>query len=94
MSAKASRSAGDSASGSLGRLASGPDGRKAMTFDGRGGASIGLGGAASAFVSTLVSARALHRGRREDSLLPYALYRCLLAALVLRRLRSTHNRSR
>ena len=31
--------------------------------------------------------RALRRGRRADSLLPYALYRCLLAALVLRRLR-------
>jgi undecaprenyl-diphosphatase len=54
-----------------------------------------LAGAGSAFVSTLLSARAVHRGRREDrSLLPYAVYRCLLAAVVLRRLRSTHNRSR
>jgi len=54
-----------------------------------------LAGAASAFASTLLSARALHRGRRGDrSLLPYSIYRCLLAAVVLRRLRSTHNRSR
>ncbi|HUA12015.1 MAG TPA: undecaprenyl-diphosphate phosphatase [Solirubrobacteraceae bacterium] len=44
-----------------------------------------LGGAA-AFVSTLVFARILRRhGRR---LLPWALYRCALAALVLRRLGS------
>jgi hypothetical protein len=64
----------------------------------RAGAPPGAGtalaaGAGSAFVSTLASARALHRGRgRGRALLPYALYRCLLAALVLRRLRCAHNR--
>ena len=45
-------------------------------------------GGASAFLSTLASAAALRRLRRgERSLLPYALYRCLLAALVVARLR-------
>jgi undecaprenyl-diphosphatase len=45
-------------------------------------------GGASAFISTLASAAALRRLRREErSLLPYALYRCLLAALVVARLR-------
>jgi undecaprenyl-diphosphatase len=43
-------------------------------------------GAAAAFVSTLASARALRRGTRDGrSLWPYALYRCLLAALVIAR---------
>ncbi len=43
-------------------------------------------GGLSAFLSTLVFARLLRRhGRR---LLPFAIYRCALAALVLRRLRS------
>ncbi len=50
-------------------------------------------GGSTAFLSTLASARVLRRARREDrSLLPYALYRCLLAALVIRRLRDAHNR--
>jgi undecaprenyl-diphosphatase len=41
-------------------------------------------GAASSFLSTLVSARLLRRGRRTGrALAPYALYRCLLAVLVL-----------
>jgi undecaprenyl-diphosphatase len=45
-------------------------------------------GAFAALLSTLVSARLLPLGRRGGrSLLPYALYRCLLATLVLRRLR-------
>ncbi len=44
------------------------------------------GGAAAAFLSTLVLARALRR-RAPRSLLPYALYRCVLAAVVLARLR-------
>jgi undecaprenyl-diphosphatase len=45
-------------------------------------------GAASAFASTLVSARLLRGARaQERPLLPYSLYRCLLAALVVRRLR-------
>jgi undecaprenyl-diphosphatase len=47
-------------------------------------ASAASGGAA-AFLSTLASARVL--GRPRGSLLPYALYRCVFAAAVLRRLR-------
>jgi undecaprenyl-diphosphatase len=51
----------------------------------RGAAAIGAG---AAFLSTLASARLLRRGAfAERSLMPYALYRCLLAALVLGRLR-------
>ncbi len=58
--------------------------------------ALALGGAA-AFLSTLLSARLIRRaGAREKgrpdagggrALLPYALYRCALAVLVLRRLR-------
>jgi undecaprenyl-diphosphatase len=45
-------------------------------------------GAGAAFVSTLLSARLLRRHRPAlGSLLPFALYRCLLAALVLTRCR-------
>jgi undecaprenyl-diphosphatase len=44
-----------------------------------------LAGAGSAFVSTLLSARVLRR--RAQALLPYSLYRSLLAALVIARLR-------
>ncbi len=45
-------------------------------------------GAAAAFASTLASASALRRsGYGERALLPYSLYRCLLALLVLGRLR-------
>ncbi|HYM55459.1 MAG TPA: undecaprenyl-diphosphate phosphatase [Solirubrobacteraceae bacterium] len=48
-------------------------------------------GGGTAFLSTLVSARILRHGGREDrggrALLPYSIYRCLLAALVIRRLR-------
>jgi undecaprenyl-diphosphatase len=53
-----------------------------------------LAGAAAAFLSTLLSARLLGRGRamRGQALLPYALYRCTLASVVFRRLRSAHNR--
>ena len=41
-------------------------------------------GTLSAFASTLVSARVLRRGRRSGRrLAPYALYRCLLAVLIL-----------
>jgi undecaprenyl-diphosphatase len=43
-------------------------------------------GAASAFVSTLASLRLL-RERRPGPLLPYALYRCLLAGIVAVRVR-------
>jgi undecaprenyl-diphosphatase len=45
-------------------------------------------GAVAAFLSTLASARLVRRaGRDRRPLLPYSLYRCLLAALALRRLR-------
>jgi len=51
------------------------------------GPALAAGGTA-AFLSTLASARRLRRPRREGrSLLPYSLYRCLLAALVALRLR-------
>jgi undecaprenyl-diphosphatase len=51
------------------------------------GAELALGGAA-AFLSTLAAARALRRGGYGGrALLPYSLYRCLLAALVVARLR-------
>jgi undecaprenyl-diphosphatase len=59
----------------------------------RSGAPEGLGsalglGAGAAFLSTLASAAALRRERlRGRSLIPYSLYRCLLAAQVVRRLR-------
>jgi undecaprenyl-diphosphatase len=54
------------------------------------GTAIALGaGAGSAFVSTLLSARLLRRrARAPRSLLPYSLYRCLLAALVVARQRA------
>ncbi len=51
-------------------------------------AALALGGT-SAFVSTLASARLLDRRLRAgQALWPYALYRCVLAALVVRRLRA------
>ena len=47
-----------------------------------------LAGGAGAFASTLLSAAGARRlWLGERSLLPYALYRCLIAALVLARLR-------
>jgi undecaprenyl-diphosphatase len=50
-----------------------------------------LTGGGAAFVSTLASSRVLgRRGRSGQSLLPYSLYRCLLAAVVLTRLRRAH----
>ncbi len=50
-------------------------------------AALAVGGGI-AFLSTLASAAVLRRpGRTERSLLPYSLYRCLLAALVIQRLR-------
>jgi undecaprenyl-diphosphatase len=51
-------------------------------------------GAASAFVSTLASARVLRRTLRGRSLLPWSLYRGALALVVIRRLRRAHNRDR
>jgi undecaprenyl-diphosphatase len=45
-------------------------------------------GAGAAFISTLLSARIVRRESCDERpLLPYAVYRCLLGALVLRRLR-------
>jgi undecaprenyl-diphosphatase len=52
-------------------------------------------GAGAAFASTLLGARLLgvdRAGRRGRALIPYAVYRSLLAIAVLRRLRSAHNR--
>jgi undecaprenyl-diphosphatase len=61
-----------------------------------GGAhALAVGGGAS-FLSTLVATRVLRQGstgRRAPALLPYALYRGLLASLVIGRLRRAHNRS-
>jgi undecaprenyl-diphosphatase len=59
----------------------------------RSGAPEGAGrtlatGAGSAFVSTLASAPLLRRAAHGRSLLPYSIYRLLLALLVLRRLRT------
>ncbi len=51
-------------------------------------------GAASAFASTLASARVLRRGPGGRSLLPWSVYRCALALVVIRRLRRAHNRGR
>jgi undecaprenyl-diphosphatase len=52
----------------------------------RGAGRALAAGGSTAFVSTLASARLLRRGQRDErSLLPYSLYRCLLAALVVRR---------
>ena len=53
------------------------------------------GGAAAAFASTMLSARLTRSMRRRGyALLPFAAYRCLLAGVVLRRLRRAHNRDR
>jgi undecaprenyl-diphosphatase len=51
-------------------------------------------GAAGAFLSTLASARLLDRPLREGTpLWPYSLYRCVLAALVVSRLRGQATRT-
>jgi undecaprenyl-diphosphatase len=58
-----------------------------------GGRALAAGGV-SAFLSTLASARLLRRGQREGrSLLPYSLYRCVLAAFVVQRLRGNQLRT-
>jgi undecaprenyl-diphosphatase len=44
-------------------------------------------GAGAAFVSTLASTWLITQVERDRSLLPYAVYRCGLALLVIRRLR-------
>jgi undecaprenyl-diphosphatase len=50
-------------------------------------------GAGSAFASTMVSARLLRRPSvNERGLLPYAVYRCTIAAIAIVRLRRTQNR--
>jgi len=52
-------------------------------------------GAGSAFVSTTASARLLRRSSvSARGLLPYAVYRCTIAATAIKRLRRTQNRSR
>jgi undecaprenyl-diphosphatase len=52
----------------------------------RGMAGAMATGGGAAFLSTLASARMLEGTRRDGcSLLPYSVYRCLLAALVVRR---------
>jgi undecaprenyl-diphosphatase len=59
------------------------------------GRTLALGGTAS-FISTLAATRLLRADgntRHTGSLLPYSIYRVLLAALVIRRLRRAHNRS-
>jgi len=59
-----------------------------------GGRALLLGGGAS-FLSTLAATRLLRRARHAQpapALLPYALYRGLLASLMIRRLRREHNR--
>lgn len=66
----------------------------------RGGLPDGAGpalaaGAGGAFVSTAVSAKLLRRPRVSTrALLPYALYRCTIAAIAFVRLRGTQNVSR
>ncbi len=58
--------------------------------DGAGPALVA--GASSAFFSTAVSADVLRRPRvSARSLLPYACYRCMIAAIALVRLRRTQN---
>jgi undecaprenyl-diphosphatase len=51
-----------------------------------------LAGALAAFVSTLASSWLIRHLERGRSLLPYAVYRSLLAAVVIRRLRENHQR--
>ena len=60
-----------------------------------GGRTLALGATAS-FISTLAATRLLRgdgNARQTGSLLPYSIYRGLLAAIVIRRLRPAHNRS-
>jgi len=54
-------------------------------------ARFGVGVVAS-FVSTLASVRLIRQVERDRSLVPYAVYRSLLAAVVLRRTRATSDR--
>jgi undecaprenyl-diphosphatase len=51
-------------------------------------------GTISAFASTLASARVLRRRAGGRSLVPWSVYRCALALVVIRRLRRAHNRGR
>jgi undecaprenyl-diphosphatase len=62
--------------------------------DRRSMGALALGGT-TAFLSTLAATRLLRQDRRIQHaapLLPYSLYRGLLASLVIRRLRPAHNR--
>jgi undecaprenyl-diphosphatase len=68
-------------------------GRGRTDISDRGSASTLLLGGGTAFLSTLAATRMLRRDRAPAArLLPYSLYRCLLAALVISRLRGAHNR--
>lgn len=51
-----------------------------------------VAGASAAFLSTLASRWLIEQVERERSLLPYSVYRSLLAAAVIRRLRKNANR--
>ncbi len=53
--------------------------------EGRPGGRAALAGALTAFISTRLSARLLAARVERGALWPYSLYRCLLAALILRR---------
>jgi undecaprenyl-diphosphatase len=48
-------------------------------------------GGGAAFLSTLASARLLRRAPRRRRLLPWSIYRCMLALVVIRRLRRAEN---
>jgi undecaprenyl-diphosphatase len=65
--------------------------RRARSGAPAGGRRVLAAGAVSAFASTLASARALRRKPGGVSLLPWSVYRCALALMVIRRLRRTHN---
>ena len=58
----------------------------------RGTARAFAAGAGASFASTLVSVRLIRAVERDRSLLPYAVYRAGLAALVARRVRSPRRR--
>lgn len=69
-------------------------GRTSIADQGSTGAL--LTGASASFLSTLAATRLLRRERGEPpagALWPYALYRGLLASLVISRLRRAHNRN-
>ena len=52
-----------------------------------------IAGALASFLSTRASTVPLRKGESRRSLLGFCVYRCLLALVVMRRLRSAHNRN-